>query len=150
PDGKNLASAGDDGMVKLWQAATGKQMAAFDSDTASILSRVGPNVTAALPALVSALGDTDLGARRRKTEMLWPNKMDQNVLISRLLEAPRHEHAVIRAGAADALAQFGPAAKAAVPLLVETPKDQPKFACAAAAAALQKIDADVAKQVRER
>jgi WD40 repeat protein len=157
PDGKCLASAGNDGTVKLWEvpsakpegfAATGKELAAFDSDVAGILSRVGPNVTAALPALVSALGDPDLGARRRQTEKFWPNKMDQQVLVSALAEALRHEHAVIRAGAADALAQLGPAAKTAVPLLHELTRDKSKLA-REAAAALEKIDPEAAKKARK-
>jgi hypothetical protein len=146
PDGKCLASAGDDGTVKLWDPTTGKELAAFDSDVASILYRVGPNVTAALPALIRALGDADLGARRRFTEKFWANKMDQKVLVSALAEALRHEHAVIRAGAADALAQLGPAAKAAVPLLLELTKDKSKVAREAAAAALEKIDPEAAKK----
>src|SRR5437870_3713948 len=148
PNGKYLASAGDDGTTKLWNSATGKELAAFDSDTASILSRVGPNAAAALPALMRALGDADLGARRKGTEKLWPNKMDQNVRVSGLMEGLRHEHAVIRAGAADALAQFGSAANAAVPFLIEATRDQSKFAREAAAAALQKIDGDAAKRAR--
>lgn len=148
PDGKCLASAGNDGTVKLWDPATGKELAAFDSDTASILYRVGPNVTAALPALMSALGDADLGARRRLTEKFWSNKMDQKDLVSALTEALRHEHAVIRAGAADALAQLGPAAKTAVPLLLELTGDKSKLAREAAAAALEKIDPEAAQKAR--
>jgi WD40 repeat protein len=145
-DGSCLASAGSDGTVKLWASATGKELAAFDSDVASILYRVGPNATAAFPALMSALGDADLGARRKLTEKFWSNKMDQQVLVSALAEALRHEHAVIRAGAADALAQLGPAAKAAVPLLLELTKDKSKVAREAAAAALEKIDPEAAKK----
>src|SRR5262249_53765812 len=139
PDGKCLASAGDV-TIKLWDSATGKELAAFDSDIASILSRVGPNAAAALPALLSALGDADLGARRRGTEKLWPSRMDQNALVSLLMQALQHEHAVIRAGAADAMAQPGPAAKAAVPLLIEATRDRSRLAREAGAAALTRID----------
>jgi HEAT repeat protein len=95
---------------------------------------------------MSALGDADLGARRKLTEKFWSNKMDQQVLVSALAEALRHEHAVIRAGAADVLAQLGPAAKATVPLLLELTKDKSKVAREAAAASLEKIDPEAAKK----
>jgi HEAT repeat protein len=66
------------------------------------------------------------------------------------MEGLRHEHAVIRVGAADALAQFGSRANAAVPFLIEATKDRSKLAREAAAAALQKIDGDAAKRAKER
>jgi hypothetical protein len=149
PTGSYLASAGD-GTTKLWDTATGKELAALDSDTAGILSRVGPNAAAALPVLMRALGDANLGPRRKGTEKLWPNKPDHDALVSGLMEGLRHEHAVIRAGAADALAQLGPAARVAVPELVEATRDRSKLAREAAAAALQKIDGDAARRARER
>jgi HEAT repeat protein len=71
-------------------------------------------------------------------------------LVSALAEGLRHEHAVIRAGAADALAQLGPAAQAAVPALMAATKDKAKFAREAATLALQRIDPEAAKRTRER
>jgi hypothetical protein len=147
-DGKCLASADEDGKTRLWDPATGKPLAAFDSDAAVILSRIGPNPRSALPVLMSALGHEDLGARRRGTKQFWPDGMDQRVLVSGLIEGLRHDHSVIRAGAANALGQLGPSAKAAVPALIAAAQDKAKFVRESAAEALQKIDPEALKRVR--
>src|SRR5262249_10239007 len=81
----------------------------------------------------------------RGTEKFWPTKTDPKVWVSGLIEALRHDHSVIRAGAADALAQLGPAAKAAVPSLEKTAKDKAKLVREAASAALKQIDPEAAK-----
>jgi WD40 repeat protein len=140
PDGKTLASAGEDGKLKLWDAATGKELAAFDSDSASILARVGPNAGAALPALLSTLRHEALGVRRRGTDKLWPTRTEAKVWVSGLSEALRHDHPLIRAGAADALAQIGSDARAAVPFLTAATRALARVVREAAAAALQRID----------
>lgn len=150
PDSKCLASASDDGTVKLWESATGKELVAFDSEIASILSRVGPNARAALPALLSALGDNNLGAQRRGTEKFWPNNMDREVLVSGLMAALQHDHAAIRAGAANALAQLGATASVAVPLLIELTKEESMLAREAGAAALKAIDPEATKRENNR
>jgi HEAT repeat protein len=76
--------------------------------------------------------------------------MDQKVVVSGLIEALRHDHSIIRAGAANALGQLGPAAQAAVPSLAEATKDKAKFVREAATNALQQIDPEAAKRARER
>jgi HEAT repeat protein len=75
----------------------------------------------------------------------WPTKADPRVWVPGLIEALRHDHPVIRAGAADALAQFGPAAWVAVPFLIEATKGKAGLAREAAAEALRKIEPEGAK-----
>ena len=80
---------------------------------------------------------------------IWPNGMDQRVLLSGLIEGLGHDHTVIRAGAADALGQLGPAAKAAVPALIAATKDKARFVRESAAEALQEIDPEALERGSE-
>src|SRR5207244_815325 len=114
-------------------------------DTASILARVGPNAGAALPVLMSVLGQENLGVRRSGSKKFWPAKTDPKVWVSALIEALRHDHSIIRARAAAALGQLGPAATPTVPSLEKATKDKAKLVREAAIAALKQIDPEAAK-----
>ena len=96
------------------------------------------------------MGHEEPGVRRRGIKQVWPDGMDRRVLVSGLTEGLRHDHSVIRAGAAKALGQLGPSARAAVPAPIAATRDTARFARKAVTDALQRIDPEAAEKTENR
>lgn len=112
------------------------------------LSRMGRKAGAAEKALRDGLRDRDLGARIAAARAYWSvsGKADEAVgALRSVLQAP-HEW-LVQMWAAGALAEIGPAAKAAVPELIACLKSDARYVVSSSAEALGKIGPDAASAV---
>jgi HEAT repeat protein len=112
------------------------------------LSRIGRKAGAAEKALHHGLRDTDLGARIAAAEAYWSvsGKADEAVgALRSVLQTPSDW--LVQMWAAGALAEIGPAAKAAVPELIAALKSDTRYVVSSSAEALGKIGPDAASAV---
>jgi HEAT repeat protein len=106
---------------------------------------IGPKAAAAAEALQKGMRDDDEGARIAAAEAYWviTGKADEAVEVLRSA-LKSGERWTVQMWAADALQTLGPAAKAAVPELIECLASEHHYVIADSAEALGKIGADAA------
>jgi HEAT repeat protein len=109
---------------------------------AQVLGYLGESAKVALPRLTALLADADVRVRVRAAGALWSLDRQTNAVLSVLLAALQ-DNSIHRAWAkrfaAEALAEMGPAAQDAVPLLERMLTDQQTSLRSFAADALRKI-----------
>jgi HEAT repeat protein len=112
------------------------------------LRRIGRKAAAAEKALHDGLRDSDPGARIAAAEAYWSvsGKADEPVRVLRAVIQPAGTW-IIQMGAANALAEIGPAAKAAVPELIACLASDTRHVVASSAKALGGIGPDAASAV---
>ncbi len=112
------------------------------------LSRMGRKAGAAEKALHDGLRDTDLGARIAAAQAYWSvsGKADEAVGALRAVLQTPHDW-LVQMWAAGALAEIGPAAKAAVPELIACLKSDARYLVSSSAEALGKIGPEAASAV---
>jgi HEAT repeat protein len=112
---------------------------------AEVLESVGPAARKAVPALREALRDRVPMVRVCAAAAVWQVAGDSDAAVPVLLEGLKAESVLyVRQQAARKLADIGPAAKAAVHLLLEASGNADRHLRALAAIALNKIDPDAA------
>jgi HEAT repeat protein len=112
------------------------------------LSRIGRKAAAAEKALHDRLSDSDPGARIAAAAAHWSvsGKSDEAMAVLRpILRATDNWHT--RMWAADAVAEIGPAAKVAVPELIECLTSDTQYVVTSSTKALGKIGPDAASAI---
>jgi HEAT repeat protein len=112
------------------------------------LKRMGRNASSAETALHDGLRDSDRGARIAAATAYWSvsHKADEAVGVLRS-EIQASDDWAAQMWAADALAEIGPAAKAAVPELIECLTSDTRYVVTSSAKALGKIGPDAVSAV---
>jgi HEAT repeat protein len=106
----------------------------------SSLSFMGGNAKPAVPALLDALQDTDLGVRCGAAQALGHIHTEPGIVVAALIKSLQDPDAGVRAHAAAALGEFGTNGKPAVTALVELIGETNQDVSNAATKALNKID----------
>lgn len=112
------------------------------AQAALTIEEIGAPAAELAPTLVEALADRDSNVR--ECAMLALTRLGESALAP-LADALKHEQPRIREYAARVLRDLGPAAKPAVPALLEAVHDHDPDVHAAAASALFKIDREAAE-----
>ena len=118
------------------------------ADAADLLGEFGPCAKAASPALLQALQGRDAMVRPSAAGALGKIQADPEVVIPLLIKCLDQKD--VDDAAALALADYGPAAKAAVPKLIELSKVRDKDLHHAVLVALSKFDPAAATQAGVR
>jgi HEAT repeat protein len=119
-------------------------------EAAEALGRIGPDAKVAVPALLAALKDRQHLTPVRAAEALW-FVAKHELAIPMLTGALKDPDPTTRCHAAYWLGRIGPAAKAAVPALVEALRDAGLYGASSTAAdALKSIDPEAARQAGAR
>jgi HEAT repeat protein len=108
---------------------------------------VGPDAATAIPALQKALQDAEGYNRDAAAEAL--ERIDQDALVVGLRDALRAQGGWGRVDAAEHLRKLGPAARSAVPSLLEACRDKEHAVREAARSALRQIDPDAAQTAKD-
>jgi HEAT repeat protein len=116
-----LGAIGPAAVPALIQALRGRD-ADVRSRAAQVLGLIGPEAQAAAPTLVEVLRDPEARVRVRAAEALWQIAQDP-AGVALLPAVLGGEDGVLRRDAARCLGQMGPAARPAVPALVEALRD---------------------------
>ena len=115
------------------------------SSAARTLAKYGPAAKPAVPALIPLLNDPDWNVHRFAADAL--KKIDPEAAVPALINALKDSNVYVRSDAAWGLAAYGPAAKTAVPVLVDLYKNDPDPAVRADVAyVLKKIDSVAAAE----
>ncbi len=113
---------------------------------ATALGKLGPRAKKAVPYLVKALKDKEIGVRDRVGQAL--EKIGEDA-VPELIKAARDPDEVTRRRVLVILGNIGPAAKDALPVVFELRSDNDEFVQEAAKAAFVKIRADVNTLVKD-
>ena len=116
-----LSRIGPAAVPALIQALRGRDTD-VRSRAAQVLGLIGPEAQAAAPTLVEVLRDPEARVRVRAAEALWQVAQDPTG-VALLAAVLGDEDGVLRRDAARFLGQMGPAARPAVPALVEALRD---------------------------
>jgi HEAT repeat protein len=108
----------------------------------SALESIGPSGNWALPQLIEKLSDEDPGDRGIAAFAIGCIGPKAKEAVPNLIESLEDDHHGVRAETARALGKIGPTAKAAVPALVETTKDEQAWVRIWASDAIWRIDRD--------
>lgn len=108
----------------------------------SALESIGPGGKWALPQLIEKLSDEDPRGRASAAFAIGCIGPQAKEAVPNLIESLKDDSYGVRAEAARALGKIGPSAKAAVPALVETTKDEQSWVRLWAADAIWRIDRD--------
>jgi HEAT repeat protein len=113
-------------------------------ETAEVFGMVGPEAKAAVPSLLQGLFDTNDQVRHMSLWSLGRIHASREQVVPALVKALDDPVLMNRITAVNALASYGPDAKAAVPQLMELLKNENVSIAAEAATSLKAIDPEAA------
>jgi HEAT repeat protein len=137
--------------LAVLQAALADPNLYIRQQVADVLGSAGPEARGAVPALRKALKDESPAVRLNAAAALWRVTGDGKSALPVLVAALKREEPLpLRVQAARKLGEVGPAAKAAVPALLEAWRDPDTSAQNFAAIALKAIDPEAAAKAGVR
>jgi hypothetical protein len=140
-----LGPAAKSQVAELTAILTMAKVAEVRASTASALGNIGEEAKSAVPALLITAKDQDQRVRNNSLWALRQVRADPELVLPTMIAALEDPYSTARENAAIALAQYGPVASNAIPVLLRTMQSND-----VALHALQKIAPEAAPRVQSK